>query len=89
MTWVALSDPIPAGATIVGSGLGRDSVIAQQGEKAPQQGVWPAFVERGQDSYRVYWDYLPQGTSTVEYTEKHTELDDLTVTELAMVSPAS
>ncbi len=68
MTWVALSDPIPAGATIVGSGLGRDSVIAQQGEKAPQQGVWPAFVERGQDSYRVYWDYLPQGTSTVEYT---------------------
>ena len=68
MTWVALSDPIPAGATIVGSGLGRDSVIAQQGEKAPQQGVWPAFVERGQDSYRVYWDYLPQGTATVEYT---------------------
>ncbi|WP_284336997.1 alpha-2-macroglobulin family protein [Comamonas sp. NoAH] len=68
MTWVALSDPIPAGATILGSGLGRDSEIAQQGEGQHSEGVWPAFVERGQDSYRVYWDYLPKGDAVVEYT---------------------
>ena len=67
MTWVALSDPIPAGATIVGSGLGRDSDIAQQGEGAGE-GTWPDFVERGQDSYRVYWGYLPKGKAAVEYT---------------------
>lgn len=68
MTWVALSDPIPAGATILGSGLGRDSEVAQQGEGQASEGAWPAFVERGQDSYRVYWDYLPKGVSVVEYT---------------------
>ena len=68
MTWVALSDPIPAGATILGSGLGRDSEVAQQGEDQAPQGAWPAFVERGQDSYRVYWEHLPQGTAAVEYT---------------------
>jgi uncharacterized protein YfaS (alpha-2-macroglobulin family) len=33
MTWVAITDPIPGGATILGSGLGRDSEIATQGEK--------------------------------------------------------
>lgn len=68
MTWVALSDPIPAGATILGSGLGRDSEVAQQGEGRDTEGAWPAFVERGQDSYRVYWDYLPKGKAVVEYT---------------------
>src|SRR6202012_2911603 len=46
MTWVVVNDPIPAGATILGSGLGRDSEAATEGEKSPR-GAWPAFVERG------------------------------------------
>lgn len=69
MTWVAVTDPIPAGATILGSGLGRDSEIATQGEN--RNADWwrtPAFVERGQDSYRAYWSYLGQGATSVEYT---------------------
>ncbi|MGH8796148.1 MAG: alpha-2-macroglobulin, partial [Caldimonas sp.] len=33
MTWVVVSDPVPAGATILGSGLGRDSAIAARSEK--------------------------------------------------------
>ena len=37
MTWVAITDPIPGGATILGSGLGRDSEIATQGEKTKRQ----------------------------------------------------
>ena len=37
MTWVAITDPIPGGATILGSGLGRDSEIATQGEKKSGQ----------------------------------------------------
>ena len=69
MTWVAVNDPIPAGATILGSGLGRDSAIATAGQNA--QATWwhqPTFVERGQDSYRAYWGYLGQGKVSVEYT---------------------
>lgn len=34
MAWVAVTDPIPAGATILGSGLGRDSTLALQGSGA-------------------------------------------------------
>ena len=69
MTWVVLNDPIPAGASILGGGLGRDSAIALQAqERSDGQGVSPTFVERAQDGYRVYWDYLPQGTTVVQYT---------------------
>lgn len=67
MTWVVVNDPVPAGATILGSGLGRDSEAATEGEKSPQ-GAWPAFVERGFDGYRAYYDYLPKGKLAVEYT---------------------
>jgi hypothetical protein len=67
MTWVVVDDPIPAGATILGSGLGRDSQLATQGEK--QKGwVWPAYQERGFEGYRVYYQYVPKGKWTVEYT---------------------
>ena len=67
MTWVVVNDPIPAGATILGSGLGRDSEAATQGEKQ-DRGAWPAFVERSFDGYRAYYGYLPKGKLTVEYT---------------------
>ncbi|KDB06899.1 alpha-2-macroglobulin domain protein 2 [Burkholderia sp. lig30] len=67
MTWVVINDPIPSGATILGSGLGRDSEAATHGEAAPG-GAWPAFVERDFDGYRAYYDYLPKGKLTVEYT---------------------
>ncbi|MEZ5606832.1 MAG: MG2 domain-containing protein [Burkholderiaceae bacterium] len=67
MTWVAVTDPIPAGATILGGGLGRDSIIATQGEKREGHG-WPAFEERSFESFRSYYDYLPKGTIKVEYT---------------------
>lgn len=67
MTWVVVNDPVPAGATILGSGLGRDSEAATQGEKTGD-GAWPAFVERDFDGYRAYYDYLPKGKLSVEYT---------------------
>ncbi|MGO4327737.1 alpha-2-macroglobulin [Cupriavidus sp. 2TAF22] len=66
MTWVVVSDPLPAGATILGSGLGRDSEIATRGER--RKGAWPAFTERTQQAYREYYAYLPRGNATVEYT---------------------
>ena len=67
MTWVVVNDPVPAGATILGSGLGRDSEAATQGEKSKGE-AWPAFVERGFDGYRAYYDYVPKGKFSVEYT---------------------
>ncbi len=67
MTWVAITDPVPAGATILGTGLGRDSAIATQGEKNSGNG-WPAFEERGFEAYRSYYEYLPKGRVTLQYT---------------------
>jgi len=67
MTWVAITDPIPAGSTILGSGLGRDSEIATQGEKREGWG-WPAFEERSFESFRSYYEYLPKGAVKMEYT---------------------
>lgn len=67
MSWAALTDPIPAGASILGSGLGRDSSIATASEV---QESWhtPTFIERSFDSWRGYYEYLPSGKTTVEYT---------------------
>ena len=67
MGWVALSDPIPAGATILGTGLGRDSAILSSGEKRLGW-VWPAYEERRQDSFRAYYTWVPKGQFSVQYT---------------------
>ncbi|MFT4172045.1 MAG: hypothetical protein QM639_05765, partial [Rhodocyclaceae bacterium] len=67
MTWVAVSDPIPAGATILGGGLGGDSAQLASGEKA-QGWVRPAFDERAFEGYRAYYRYLPKGKVKLEYT---------------------
>jgi uncharacterized protein YfaS (alpha-2-macroglobulin family) len=66
--WAVLSDPIPAGATILGSGLGGDSVLAISGEPSRYRYVAPAFVERHAEVFRAYYDVLPQGTTDVFYT---------------------
>jgi uncharacterized protein YfaS (alpha-2-macroglobulin family) len=67
MTWVAVSDPIPAGATVLGRGLGGDSTLLARGERA-RGFVWPAFEERTFESFRAYYRYVPKGAFVVEYT---------------------
>jgi len=67
MSWVVVNDPIPAGASVLGTGLGRDSQIATQGEKR-EGWVWPAFEERRFDSFRAYYRFVPKGIWSVEYT---------------------
>jgi alpha-2-macroglobulin len=67
MTWVVVSDPIPAGASHLGTGLGRDSSIAVQGEKL-EGWAWPAFEERSFEAFRAYYEYVPKGSFTTEYT---------------------
>jgi alpha-2-macroglobulin len=67
MTWVVVSDPVPTGASHLGSGLGGDSVIAAQGERRAGWS-WPAFEERGFEAFRAYYEFVPKGTTVVEYT---------------------
>ena len=67
MTWVVVNDPIPAGGTILGGGLGRDSMLATRGEKR-EGWAWPAFEERSFEAFRAYYEFVPKGTWTVEYT---------------------
>lgn len=68
MTWVVLSDPLPAGATVLGSGLGRDSAIATMDEDGASNWPGPSFVERSFEAYRAYYEYLPKGETTIQYT---------------------
>jgi len=68
MTWVALSDPIPAGARIMGDGDGRDSAIAGLGENRSSRGMWPTYVERSFSAFRAYYAMLPKGRFSIEYT---------------------
>lgn len=75
MTWVAITDPIPGGATILGSGLGRDSELATQDEKRSGSG-WPAFEERSFEAFRSYYQYLPKSSMKMEYTIRLNNVGD-------------
>ncbi len=64
MTWVVFDDPLPAGASHLGTGLGRDSQIDTA---EPADTTMPDFVERRFDAYRGYFQFLPKGRTSVEY----------------------
>ncbi len=65
MTWVVVDDPIPAGASHLGTGLARDR---QVDDGAPAGDVaTPDFVERRFDAWRGYFQFLPAGQTVVEY----------------------
>ncbi len=67
MSWVVVSDPLPAGAAHLGTGLSRDSAIATQGERREGES-WPAYEERAQGAWRAYYAWMPRGRHVVEYT---------------------
>jgi uncharacterized protein YfaS (alpha-2-macroglobulin family) len=67
MTWVVVDDPVPSGAAILGSGLGRDSALLAHGEKEGGW-AWTAFVERTSTAYRAYYYFVPKGKFKLEYT---------------------
>jgi uncharacterized protein YfaS (alpha-2-macroglobulin family) len=66
-TWVVVSDPLPAGSTVLGGGLQRDSRILTQEEKREGR-AWPAYEERSFEAFRAYYRYVPKGTWVLEYT---------------------
>ncbi|HEX5462582.1 MAG TPA: MG2 domain-containing protein [Steroidobacteraceae bacterium] len=67
MTWVVVDDPIPAGATILGSGLGGQSRLLTRGQRQGGWG-WLAYEERRFDGFRAYYELVPKGHWSVEYT---------------------
>ncbi|MBB4845460.1 uncharacterized protein YfaS (alpha-2-macroglobulin family) [Paucibacter oligotrophus] len=70
MTWVVLSDPLPTGAAVLGSGLGgQSSLVAENdADKASRNTVWPSYEERAFEAWRGYFEYLPRGKHQIEYT---------------------
>jgi alpha-2-macroglobulin len=76
MTWVAMSDTIPAGATILG-GLRASEIELKKSEQAATKPsadgsrwsyAWLAFEEQRFDSYRTFYEFLPKGVTTLSYT---------------------
>ena len=67
MTWVVVNDPIPAGASLLGSGLGRDSVIATSSERS-NGSAWIAYEERSFEGFRSYYQFVPKGKFSLSYT---------------------
>lgn len=67
MAWVVVSDPLPAGAALLGGGLGRDSAIATRGERR-EGTAWLAYEERAADAWRGYVEWMPRGKHVFEYT---------------------
>ena len=65
-SWVVLSDPLPAGATLLGRGLGGDQLLA--GNERDTGAAWEAFTERGLEVFRRYYEFAPKGQFTAEYT---------------------
>jgi uncharacterized protein YfaS (alpha-2-macroglobulin family) len=68
MTWVVVDDPIPAGATVLGS-LGSQSQLLKRDDQRTGW-AWLAFEERRFDGYRAYYRFVPKGHWTVEYTAR-------------------
>jgi uncharacterized protein YfaS (alpha-2-macroglobulin family) len=68
--WLAIDDPIPSGATILGKGLGGESSAAQLKDVVARV-PWtarPSYVERGNDSYRAYYARVAAGEWDLSYT---------------------
>ncbi len=65
--WIVVSDPVPAGATIIGDQGGQSSLLAAVGGG---EGVQPSYVERGGATWRGYFAWVPRGSFTVSYTAR-------------------
>ena len=68
MTWVVVNDPIPAGASHLGTGPRRASRASPATASRARRRLWPAFEETSFEAFRAYYDYVPKGSFTVEYT---------------------
>ncbi|UZK65000.1 alpha-2-macroglobulin family protein [Sphingomonas sp. M1-B02] len=63
--WVVINDPVPTGATVIGSLGGQSEMLGAQA--GTSEGVSPNWIERGRDSWRAYYGWVPRGSFTVSY----------------------
>jgi alpha-2-macroglobulin len=63
--WVVVSDPVPPGATIIGNLGGQSALLAASASGG--EGAQPSYVERGNDAWRGYFEWVPEGRFVVEY----------------------
>jgi uncharacterized protein YfaS (alpha-2-macroglobulin family) len=63
--WVVINDPVPTGATVIGSLGGQSEMLNAQAGTA--EGVSPNWIERGQGSWRAYYGWVPRGSFTISY----------------------
>lgn len=70
--WAVINDAVPAGSSILGSGLGRDTTIGVNAEMEDtnhaNQPLDPSYIERLHSGYRAYIEKLPAGTSHLRYS---------------------
>lgn len=64
--WVAVDDPVPSGATLLGRALGRDSNLAA--ERDGGDWTWATYAEFGADAYRAYYERIYKGEWHASYT---------------------
>lgn len=72
MPWVVIADPLPPGATVLGSGLTRDTTIVAAPAAVPtalrnENRPTPTFVEREAAAMHAYFERLPAGRQVFEY----------------------
>ncbi len=63
--WVVVEDPVPAGASFLGRGFANETSVTPT--PGTPSGVRPDYEERSFESYRAYYERIPQGTFRVEY----------------------
>ncbi len=62
--WVVISDPVPAGATIIGDQGGQSALL----NASSSSGGYPSYVERSGATWRGYYAWMPRGTTSVSYS---------------------
>jgi alpha-2-macroglobulin len=66
MGWVVVDDPVPPGASHLGTGLGNDSQTTT-GATTDAEALAPDFVERSFAGWRGYYSFVPKGRFVATY----------------------
>jgi uncharacterized protein YfaS (alpha-2-macroglobulin family) len=68
-SWAVLRDPIPSGASHLGTGLGGESAILNKGPQSDSKiADWPVdYEEKSLSAYTAYAGYLQAGTYKINY----------------------
>lgn len=72
--WVAIDDPIPSGATLLGRALGRDNSLAA--DSSGGDWTWATYAEFAADAYRAYYERIYKGEWQASYTVRLNQSGD-------------